>query len=80
VSAGEATFGRADSLAGALTAEARRALAEARAGAGERRGAFRLLAADAYLTWASEVALASHDPAAALLRIIEEVVNEAGKG
>jgi hypothetical protein len=68
------------SLCETLAAEARSALADVRTGAGERRGAFRLLAADAYLTWASEVALASDDPAAALLRIVQEVVNEAEAG
>jgi hypothetical protein len=69
----------ADPLA-ALTNEARAALDDARRESGERRGAFRLLAADAYLTYACEAALDASDPRAALLGLVGRVVEEAGNG
>jgi hypothetical protein len=63
-----------------LLSEARSALEDALAEEGERRGAFRLLAADAYLTYASELALETQDPAVVLKRIVAEVVAEAEDG
>jgi hypothetical protein len=64
----------ADTLiaAGALALE--RALAEA----GERRGAFELLAADALLTYACERAVEAPDPEAELLRILERLERRGG--
>jgi hypothetical protein len=56
-----------------LLSEARRALGDALVGAGERRGAFRLLAADAYVTYACEIALQSSEPLPALLGIVSVV-------
>ena len=51
----------------ALTSEARAALGRARArDAADRAGAFDLLAADAWATWAAEAALETEDPVAAL--------------
>ena len=69
-----------DELLETLLAEAEKALEDARAGEGERRGAFRLLAADAYVTYACEVALEGDDPAARLTQIVERVVREAEEG
>ena len=63
-----------------LMSETRVALRDALAGRGERRGAFRLLAADAYLTYACELAIESSDPESALERIVSEVVAEAEEG
>jgi hypothetical protein len=57
----------AERLTDAGVAALERALAEA----GERRGAFELLAADALLTYACERAASSADPEAELLRILE---------
>jgi hypothetical protein len=67
-------------LGGELLERAREALRDALSGEGERRGAFRLLAADAYVTYACEVALDSQDPTAALERVVEGVVAEAEVG
>jgi hypothetical protein len=67
----------ADPALDALLSVARRALRDALAREGERDGAFRLLAADAYLTYACEIALESSDPGGALLRVAEAVVAEA---
>jgi len=54
-----------------LAAEARTRLAEARASTGRvRESAFRLLEADALLTYACEAALESEDPEAALRGIL----------
>jgi len=51
----------------ALTEEARSALADARRrDPSDRDGAFDLLAADAWATWAAEAALDTPDPVAAL--------------
>ncbi len=51
----------------ALTEEARSALARARRrDPADRDGAFELLAADAWATWAAEAALDTADPVAAL--------------
>ena len=72
--------GDADGGVGLLLAEAERALRDACASAGERRGAFRLLAADAYLTWACELALERDDPASLLGEIVARVSREAGRG
>lgn len=58
-----------------LLVAARRALEDARAGEGERRGAFRLLAADAYLTYACEVALEREDASDRLREVLERVVH-----
>ena len=44
---------------------------------GERGGAFRLLAADAWVTWACEEALGAPDPEAELLQVLEEVLRAA---
>jgi hypothetical protein len=63
-----------------LLARARAALRDALAGEGERRGAFRLLAADAYVTYACDLALDSRDPTAALEQVVEGVVAEAEVG
>lgn len=63
-------------LVDALLAEARRALRDALAGRGERSGAFRLLAADAYLTYACEAALEGDAPGSALLAIVQGLVAE----
>jgi hypothetical protein len=63
-----------------LLHEAGVALRDALAGRGERRGAFRLLAADAYLTYACEAALDSQDASAALERVVQKVVAEAEVG
>jgi hypothetical protein len=62
----------------AILAEAERALQDACAGRGERRGAYRLLAADAYLTWACELALEEDDPAPRLRDIVARVTRAAG--
>jgi hypothetical protein len=67
-------------LAEALLGLAREALRDALAGEGERRGAYRLLAADAYVTYACDVALDSRDPTAALEQVVEGVVAEAEVG
>ena len=64
-------------LLDALIAEARSALGDALAGEGERQGAFRLLAADALLTWAAEAALDTEDPEAALRLVLQAVLDEA---
>ena len=69
-----------DELLDTLLGEAEKALEDARAGEGERRGAFRLLAADAYVTYACEVALEGDDPAARLVQVVERVVREAEEG
>jgi hypothetical protein len=53
------------------------ALRDALARRGERGGAFRLLAADAWITWAAEAALDAPDPEAALLEILDEVLRAA---
>ena len=53
-----------------LTEAAVAALGRALAGAGERRGAYDLLAADALLTYACEHAASAPDPEAALLRVL----------
>jgi hypothetical protein len=63
-----------------LLAEAGAALQDARAGEGERRGAFRLLAADAYLTYACEVALALEDPSTGLREVTQRVTREVEGG
>jgi hypothetical protein len=63
-----------------LLARARTALRDALAGEGERRGAYRLLAADAYVTYACDLALDSRDPTAALERVVQGVVAEAEVG
>ena len=70
----------AEPSAEALLAEAGSALRDALSGTGERRGAFRLLAADAYLTYACELVVASEDPARALERVALGVVEEAVEG
>lgn len=77
---GERSVALTEPLLETLGAEARVALGDARRESGERRGAYRLLVADAYLTYACEVALQSDDPAAALLHIVHQVVEEAGEG
>jgi hypothetical protein len=60
-----------DPSADALSSEARSRLAVARARTGRvREGAFRLLEADALLTYACEAALEHDDPEAALRRIL----------
>jgi hypothetical protein len=69
-----------DELLETLLAHAEGALEDARGGEGERRGAFRLLAADAYVTYACEVALDGDDPAARLIHVVERVVREAEEG
>ena len=57
-----------------LTARGRSRLDEARAEPGRvRESAFRLLEADALLTYACEAALESDDPATALRRILTAV-------
>jgi hypothetical protein len=61
----------------ALLSEVRAALQDARAGRGERRGAFRLLAADAWVTYACEVALLEGEANASLLRVLQAVLAEA---
>lgn len=56
----------------ALAAEAEQALSRALSPEGRPRGgAFDLLAADGFLTWACEAAIESDDPDAALQRLIE---------
>lgn len=72
--------GEADSAAVGEVARARcrPALAAALAQGGERKGAFRLLAADAWITYACESALALDDPEAELLAVLTEVL-AAGK-
>ena len=64
----------------ALLSRADRALRDACAGHGERRGAFRLLAADAYLTWACEAALEDEAPSARLREIVARVTRHAEGG
>jgi hypothetical protein len=71
---------RVSALSSTLGAEVRAALRDARMGRGERQGAYRLLVADAYLTYACEVALTSGDPTSALLDVVRQVVEEAGEG
>jgi len=58
----------------ALLTEAREALRSALAGDGEREGAFHLLAADAWITYACEAALASEDATGALRRTLAEIL------
>jgi hypothetical protein len=77
---GERPLALAEPPLEALAVEARAGLRDARVGAGERGGAYRLLVADAYLTYACEVALASGDPAGSLQRVVHQVVSEAGVG
>jgi len=55
------------------------ALRDALAREGERGGAFRLLAADAWITWASEEALGTEDPEARLLDVLREVLRASGE-
>ncbi len=63
-------------LADALTEAGRRRLDDARARPGRvRASAFRLLEADALLTYACEAALESDDPATALRRTLAAVGN-----
>jgi hypothetical protein len=76
---GERSLSDGRALLEALCVEARTALRDARREAGERRGAYRLLAADAYLTYACEAALASAEPEAGLLLVVQQVVEEAGE-
>jgi hypothetical protein len=76
---GERPLDHGQPLLDALCVEARAALREARLEAGERRGAYRLLAADAYLTYACEAALAADDPTEGLLRVVRQVAEEAGE-
>jgi hypothetical protein len=76
----DGTSATAGDLLQTLVGEATHALEDARAGAGERRGAFRLLAADAYLTYACEVALEREDATGALREVLERVVREAEGG
>ena len=71
---------KSDDLLETLLAQVESALEDARSGEGERRGAFRLLAADAYVTYACEVALEGDDPAALLIHVVEWVVREAEEG
>lgn len=60
-----------DPLEAALTGAARTRLAEARAQPGRMRAsAFRLLEADALITYACEAALDTEDPGGALRRIL----------
>jgi len=59
-----------DLTLGGLVEAARTALHEALGGTGERRGAFQLLAADAFVTYACEAASRSEDPRAELLGLI----------
>jgi hypothetical protein len=63
-----------------LLAEARGALRDALQGSGERRGAYLLLLADAYLTYACQLALDSEDATASLEQAVEGVVAEAEVG
>ena len=56
-----------------LTEAAAQALKRALAGAGERGGAYDLLAADGLLTYACERAASAPDPEAELLRILERI-------
>jgi hypothetical protein len=63
-----------------LLAAATAALGDACGGIGERRGAFRLLAADAYLTWACEAALELEDSAAHLRDMTLAVARDAEAG
>ena len=52
----------------------RSALKGALAREGERKGAFRLLAADAWITYACEAALAADDAEAELRSVLDEVL------
>jgi hypothetical protein len=61
-----------------LTAAGVAALERALAEAGERRGAFDLLAADALLTYACERAASAPDTEAALLRILKLLERRGG--
>ena len=64
--------GEAEASTGTLASEAERALARALNPEGRPRGgAFDLLAADGFLTWACEAAIESDDPDAALAGLIE---------
>jgi sRNA-binding protein len=65
----------AGALEDQLAEEARRRLAQARAKLGRvRESAFRLLEADALLTYACEAALEREEPRAALQRILDATV------
>ncbi len=67
---------RPSSVAEALARAGTAALAEAIAlPPGERDAAFRLLAADALLTWACEAAAGAPDPRAMLERVLEQVAD-----
>jgi len=65
---------------GGLVEAACTALRGALAGTGERRGAFQLLAADAFVTYASEAASRSGDPRADLLTLIEALLAAGEEG
>jgi hypothetical protein len=62
----------------ALTAEARAALGRARdRDPADRAGAFDLLAADAWATWAADAALETEDPVAALTELARRLSDPA---
>lgn len=75
---GEAALG--PSAVEPLLEAAGEALADALAGRGERRGAYRLLAADACITWACEAALEGERPDATLTRVLEIVTRSVSEG
>jgi len=65
---------------GGLVEAARTALHGALGGTGERRGAFQLLAADAFVTYACEAASRREDPRADLLGLIEALLTTGEEG
>lgn len=70
--------GEADTVPAALVERALSALSQARGRPpDERAAAYRLLAADAYLTYACEAAAGSEDPGAVLERILERLAADA---
>jgi uncharacterized membrane protein len=62
-------------LVSALVGEARRSLSEVRDSEGRARaGAFDLLAADGFVTWACEAALEEVDPVTSLTGIVDALL------
>lgn len=71
----DATTGGIEVLVQSLCDIAHEALAGAEVGAGEHRGAFELLCADALVTLACEAALAQDDPDRILAEILSRIVS-----
>jgi len=71
----------AEGTSESLLRETRVALTRALAcESGDRQGAFALLAADAFATWAAEAALETADPEGELLRLVHALMQVEGQG